>query len=73
MKLRARRPRLREHCLTAVKGQPVRLTLVDRSTDSGKVRIGVDIDNPLVNGGNERRFMPGQRLTVVVVDENAQK
>ncbi len=60
---------LRQHCLTTdLKGQPIQLTLVDRTMDSGKGRIGVDINNPLLNGSTQRRFQPGQRLTVVVVD-----
>jgi WD40 repeat protein len=46
----------------------LRLTLVDQSTDAGKIRIGVDLDNPQ-SEGRHYRFIPGQRATVVVVEE----
>jgi len=49
--------------------EDIRLTLVDQATDSGKIRIGVDLENPRVGGPARNRFIPGQRVTVVVVEE----
>jgi hypothetical protein len=61
---------VRHHRLGADPAEPaVRLSLVEKSTDAGKIRIAVDIDNPRAPGEAQYRFIPGQRLTIVVVDE----
>ena len=53
-------------------GDPLRLDLVEPAIEAGKTRVAVNVANPrhykLVPGQQEERLVPGQRVTLVVMD-----
>ena len=61
---------IQSHRITKnAKGEDLELSLVERAVEAGKLRVGVNVDNPESAQYPLGRLVPGRRVTLVIQPE----